>query len=272
MKFQLANGKTIPAIGYGVFRMENDQETIDCIIDAINVGYTHIDTAKVYNNEEAVGKAIKQCGLPREDLFITTKLFNDDMRADNAVGAFEESLKKLDLDYVDLYITHWPVKDKYIESYLELEKLYNAGKIKAIGVSNCHIHHLEDLAKKASITPMVNQIEVQPYLDNEELVSYCKEKNIIVEAWSPLCANKNDLLKEEILINIGKKYKKSPAQVVLRWNIERGIIPLPKSSRLSRIKENFEIFDFQLTKTEMILISSLNKDERCGSDPDNFNF
>lgn len=272
MEYTLNNNNKIPAIGYGVFRMENDNDSKEAILKALETGYRHIDTAAAYGNEAQVGKAIKESGLKREEIFVTTKLWNGDMREGNEWEAIEKSLNLLELDYVDLYLTHWPVPDKYIGSYKKMEEMVAKGLIKNIGVSNLQIHHLESLAKETTLVPTVNQIELHPYLSQKELLNYCKNKNIIVEAWSPLGAIKNDLLENNTLKEIGNKYNKSVAQIILRWNIENGVLPLPKSSNPQRMKENFEIFDFKLDKDDILKIDNLNKDERVGSNPDNFNF
>ncbi|TFH03801.1 MAG: aldo/keto reductase, partial [Spirochaetales bacterium] len=240
METTLNNGVKMPAIAYGVFKMPNDASTTQRVKEALELGYRHIDTAAVYGNEEAVGAALQGCGIPREELFITTKCWNDDMRSDNVENAFHESLAKLKLDYLDLYLIHWPVKGKFTEAYQVFEKLYHSKKIRAIGVSNFHMGHFQELDKVKTIVPAVNQIELHPYLSQKDLVEYCGKHDIIVEAWSPLGAAKNDLLKDPILQSIGEKHGKTPAQIVLRWNIECGVVPLPKSSTPSRIKENFE--------------------------------
>ncbi len=272
MDYILSNNKKIPSLGYGVFRMENDELSKDLILQAFEKGYRHIDTATAYNNEEIVGQAIKESGLRRDEIFVTTKLANKDMRADNVKNALMSSLEKLQLDYVDLYLTHWPVPEKYIPSYLELETYKEQGYIKSLGVSNLQIHHLKDLEKHCSVTPVVNQIEVNPYLFNEDVVNYCQERNILIEAYSPLCSNKNDVLSEPILAEIAKKYNKTSAQVIIRWLLQRNILPLVKSSTPQRINENFEVYDFTLTDDDMKNIKSLNTNTRSMSDPDNFNF
>ncbi len=270
MDYILSNGKKIPSIGFGVFRMENSEVSKDIIINALEMGYRHIDTATAYSNEEIVGQAIRESGIKREELYITTKLSTQDMTDDNAKKAFMTSLEKLQLDYVDLYLTHWPVKDKFVKGYLEMEKFHEQGLIKTLGVSNCHVRHLNDLEKECNIMPLVNQIEVNPYLDNEELVEYCKSRNILIEAYSPLCSNKADVLNESILKEIGAKYGKSSAQVILRWLIQRDILPLVKTNTLSRAKENFEIFDFNLTDEDMKSIKTLNTNTRSMSDPEKY--
>lgn len=272
MKYKMNNSNEIPAIGYGVFRMENNDSAKEAILKALETGYRHIDTAAIYGNEEQVGRAIKESGLKREEIFITTKLWNENMRRGTEYEAIEKSLDLLGLDFCDLYLTHWPVQNKYIGSYKKMEDMLEKGLVKNIGVSNLHIHHLEELEKETNIIPTVNQIELHPYLNQKEILNYCKEKNIIVEAWSPLGAVKNDLLQNESLKEIGEKYNKSVAQIILRWNVENGVIPLPKSSNPDRMKENLEIFDFALNKDDILKIDHLNKNERVGSNPDTFDF
>jgi methylglyoxal/glyoxal reductase len=268
----LNNGVKMPQIGYGVFRMENDSVTIECVKEALRIGYRHIDTAAIYGNEEAVGQALQECSIPREQLFITTKCWNGEMRNDNVENAFYASLRRLKLDYVDLYLIHWPVAGKFNAAYQVFEKLYQAKKIRAIGVSNFHLHHFKELDQVKRIVPAVNQIELHPYLTQKEILAYCRQHGIVVESWSPLGAAQNDLLKNKTLISIGAKYNKTPAQIILCWNLELGLVPLPKSATPARIKENFEVFDFTLSQAEIDLIDGLNRNTRTGADPDNFNF
>jgi len=273
MKYvELNNKLKMPMLGYGVFRVEDGNVCISAVKAALEAGYRSIDTATIYGNEKSVGVAIKESGVPREEIFLTTKVWNEVQRSGNVEDAFNKSLEDLQVDYVDLYLIHWPVKEKYVDTWLELEKIYKSGKAKSIGVSNFHKHHLEDIKKVWSVVPVVNQVELHPNLTQEGLQEFCTEHNIILESWSPLAASKNDLLESETLISIGKKYNKTSAQVILRWNIDRGIITIPKSITPSRIKENFNIFDFELTKEEVVTINSMNTNERVGSDPDNFNF
>ncbi|MDL2214659.1 aldo/keto reductase [Dysgonomonas sp. OttesenSCG-928-M03] len=271
-KFKLNNGIEIPAIGLGVFRIEDAKLAQATVESALSVGYRHIDTAMIYENEEAVGKAIKNSGIPRNEIFVTTKLWNDDQRSGKVDEAIDASLKKLGLDYVDLYLVHWPVKGTYVDVWRKMEKVYKDGKSKSIGVSNYHEHHLDDLIKEAEIIPAVNQIECYPYLTQEPLIEYCIEKGIRPEAWGPLGAGKTDVLVNPVIVEIADKYGKTPAQVVLRWNLDRGVVVIPKSSHKERQLENLSITDFKLTTDEITKISSLNKNKRLGSDPDNFNF
>ncbi|NDW18897.1 aldo/keto reductase [Dysgonomonas sp. 216] len=271
-KAKLNNGTLMPYIGLGVFRMEDNDESQKAIETALSVGYRHIDTAAVYGNEDIVGKAIKNSGIARKDIFITTKVWNEDMRSGKVKEAFESSLKKLETDYVDLYLIHWPVKEKFVDTWLEMEKIYKKGKAKAIGVSNFKEHHLDELIKSASIIPAVNQIELHPYLIQQSVLDYCKRAGIHVEAWSPFAAQKTNLFSEKILLDLADKYNKTPAQIILRWNYQRDVIVIPKSSNEDRLKQNLDFFDFKLSDNEIIMINSLNKDKRVGSDPDTFTF
>lgn len=271
-EFKLNNGVNIPAIGLGVFRVENQELAYNTVKTALSVGYRHIDTAMIYGNEQAVGKAIKDSGIPRNEIFLTTKLWNDDQRSGKVQEAMEASLKRLGMDYVDLYLVHWPVKETYVNVWKEMEKVYKSGKAKTIGVSNYNPHHLDDLLNKAEIVPAINQIECYPYLAQESVVRYCQSKGIFLEAWGPLGAGQSDILVNPVIVEIAKKYSKSPAQIVLRWNVERGVIVIPKSVHKERMAENLSIADFQLTKDDVKQISNLNKNLRLGADPENFHF
>ncbi|WP_027409994.1 aldo/keto reductase [Anoxybacteroides tepidamans] len=266
----LSNGVTMPWLGLGVYKVQNGEEVINAVRTALEIGYRHIDTAAFYENEEGVGQAVRESGIPREQLFITTKVWNSDQGYETTLKAFETSLKKLGLEYVDLYLVHWPVKGKYKETYKALEKIYKDGRARAIGVSNFHIHHLEDLLAECEIKPMVNQVEYHPRLTQKELHAFCKQHGIQLEAWSPLM--RGALLEEPTLIDIGRKYGKTPAQVILRWDLQNEVVTIPKSITPERIKENADIFDFELTAEEMERIDSLNLNKRSGADPDNFNF
>lgn len=265
----LHNGVKMPWFGLGVYLSQEGQETINAVKEAIKAGYRSIDTAAFYKNEESVGQAIKEAGVPREELFITTKVWNTDQGYESTLAAFNESLKKLDLEYIDLYLVHWPVKEKYKETWKALETLYKEGKVKAIGVCNFQIHHLEDLLADAEIAPMVNQVECHPRLTQKELLSYCQEHQIQLEAWSPLGRGK--MLEEPTLKGLAAKYKKSVAQIILRWDLQCGIVTIPKSVKKQRILENADIFDFELSQEDMNSIDSMNRNHRNGPDPDNFN-
>ncbi|GGJ73385.1 diketogulonate reductase-like aldo/keto reductase [Anoxybacillus voinovskiensis] len=267
----LHNGVKMPWVGLGVYKVQEGEEVVQAVKTALEIGYRHIDTAAFYQNEEGVGRAVKESGVPREELFITTKVWNSDQGYDTTLKAFEESLKKLDLAYIDLYLVHWPVKGKYKETYKALEKLYKDGLVRAIGVSNFQIHHLQDLMETCEIKPMVNQVEYHPRLTQKALHMFCKENGIQLEAWSPLMRG-GELLNEPVLVEIGKKYGKTPAQVILRWDLQNEVVTIPKSVTPQRIKENADIFDFELTAEEMEAIDLLNQEKRIGPDPDNFNF
>jgi len=279
MKYnKLNNGVLIPSLGYGAFLVVDGDECVRSIKEALESGYRHIDTAAAYKNEESVGLAIKESGITREEVFITTKLSNAAQRNNDIEGAFTQSLTKLGVEYIDLYIIHWPVKECFVNSWLELEKIYKSGRAKAIGVSNFNRHHLEDIKKVWSVVPALNQIELHPRLTQKPLIKFCKELGITVESWSPLGGNwesgglKDNLLENETLLAIGQKYNKSTAQVILRWNMELNIVAIPKSITPSRIKENIDIFDFSLTAEDIAAIDALNMDKRGGPDPDNFKF
>jgi methylglyoxal/glyoxal reductase len=262
----LHNGVKMPWMGLGVFKVEEGEEVVESVKAALKNGYISIDTAAIYGNEEGVGKAIKESGIPREDLFITTKLWNSEQGYEKTLKAFETSMKKLGLDYLDLYLIHWPGKDKYKDTWKAFEKLYKDGKIRAIGVSNFQVHHLEDLMSEAEVKPMVNQVEFHPHLTQKELLAFCKEQGIALEAWSPL--KQGQLLDEPLLKEIAEKYNKSVAQVILRWDLQHGVITIPKSTKEHRIIENADVFDFELSQEEVEKIDSLNQDSRAGSHPD----
>ncbi|MPM35252.1 Glyoxal reductase [bioreactor metagenome] len=267
-KLKMNNGKEIHQFGLGVWR--GGAETKNAVLAALKAGYRHIDTAAVYGNEEQVGEAIRESGIPRDALFITTKVWNEDMRKHTVKAAFELSLKKLGLDYVDLYLIHWPVKDEYIHTYKVLESLYESGKAKAIGVSNFKTHHLQDLLDHTDIVPAVNQMEFNPQMQDNDILKMCTEKGILLEAWSPL--GSGACLNDENLKTIGGSHGKSEAQVIIRWLLQKGIVVFPKSVHENRIIENADVFDFTLNDEEMALINGMNKNLRTGPDPDTFNF
>ncbi|MBO0450901.1 MULTISPECIES: aldo/keto reductase [Enterococcus] len=266
---QLANGIEMPRLGLGVWRVEENDATAS-VKWAIKEGYQLIDTAAIYKNEKGVGEGIRQSGVKREDLFITTKLWNADQGYESAHEAFNDSLNRLGLDYVDLYLIHWPVAGKFNDSWRAMEEIYESGRAKAIGVSNFHQHHIEELMTTAKIKPMLNQIELHPTLTQVELREYLAKENIAVEAWSPLGQGK--ILQHPTLIEIGKKHNKSAAQVIIRWHLQNDIIVIPKSVHEERIKENVDVFDFELTDEELKQIDGLNINERLGADPDHFDF
>ncbi|MEG0359589.1 MAG: aldo/keto reductase [Anaerorhabdus sp.] len=270
---QLNNGINMPGIGLGVFQVENDA-TAEIVKNAIEVGYRSIDTAAIYGNEAGVGEGIKQAlatmDLKREDLFITSKVWNAGLSYDETVAAYEESLQKLGLEYLDLYLIHWPGKNKYVESWRALEDLYKAGKIKAIGVCNFNISHLQDLLKTARVTPVINQVEFHPRLQQVELRAFCKEHNIQLEAWAPLM--QGGLLEDSTIAEIAKKYGKSISQVILRWDIQNGVVTIPKTVSKERMVQNASIFDFSLTEEELQIINAMNLEKRVGPDPAEFDF
>ncbi|MGV3264311.1 aldo/keto reductase [Cytobacillus oceanisediminis] len=266
----LHNGVDMPHFGLGVYKVEEGQQVEDTVKNAINIGYRLIDTAAFYENEEGVGRAIKESGVPREELFITTKVWNTDQGYEQTLDAFDKSLKKLDLEYIDLYLIHWPVKKKYLETWRALEKLYRDGKVRAIGVSNFQIHHLKDIMENSAEKPAVNQVELHPLLSQEELRAFCDEHNIKVEAWSPIARGR--VLEDPAIKEIAAGHGKSSAQVILRWHLQNSIIVIPKSVKEERLRENANIFDFELTQEEMRQMNTLNKDQRFGADPDNFDF
>lgn len=272
-KIKLNNGVEMPGMGLGVFQVENDA-TAEIVKNAIEVGYRSIDTAAIYGNEAGVGEGIKQAlastGLKREDLFITTKVWNTGLSHAETVAAYEESLQKLGLDYLDLYLIHWPGKNKYAESWRALEDLYKEGKIKAIGVCNFNISHLQDLLKTARVTPVINQVEFHPRLQQLALRTFCQERNIQLEAWAPLM--QGGLLEDPTIAKIAEKYGKSNAQVILRWDIQNGVVTIPKSVRKERMIQNADIFDFSLTDEELQVINAMNLDKRVGPDPAEFDF
>lgn len=264
----LQNGVKMPLFGLGVYKVKDGNEVINAVKTAIHTGYRSIDTATIYDNEDGVGQAISDSGIPRKELFITTKVYNDDQGYESTLHAFETSLQRLKLDYVDLYLIHWPVKGKYKDTWKALEKLYKDKKVRAIGVSNFHIHHLEDLLADCEIKPMVNQVEFHPWLTQMELRKFCKEQKIQLEAWSPLA--RGQLLNHPIIVRIGERHKKTPAQIILRWDLQNEVITIPKSINKARIIENANIFDFNLTQEDMTTIDSLNENKRTGTDPNTY--
>ncbi|SOC24322.1 diketogulonate reductase-like aldo/keto reductase [Ureibacillus xyleni] len=270
----LNNGVKMPWFGLGVFKVAEGPELVNAVKTAIKHGYRSIDTAAIYQNEQGVGKGIKEglkeAGISREDLFVTSKVWNTDLDYEATIAAYEKSLERLDLEYLDLYLIHWPVAGKYKDAWRAMETLYKEGKVKTIGVSNFQIHHLEDLLKDAEIKPMINQVEYHPKLTQKELQAFCLENDIQLEAWSPLM--QGQLLDNDTLKDIANKYNKTVAQVILRWDLQNGVITIPKSTKEKRIVENASIFDFELTKEDMIIIDGLNENLRVGPDPDNFNF
>lgn len=267
----LNNGLRLPWLGLGVFQIKSDTKTESVVRTAIEQGYRAIDTAALYGNERGVGAAVRHCGLPREQLFVTTKVWNDAMRANRVEEAFEESMRRLGLDYLDLYLLHWPIKGHMLSSWRVLEKLHRAGRIRAIGVSNYMVPHLEELLAQAEVVPAVNQIEYHPYLQSPALVKFCREKGIQLQAWSPLM-QAGALLQDRTVREIARRHRKSAAQVILRWDLQTGVATIPKSADATRIAENAEIFDFALSAAELEAMARLDRGQRCGADPFNFRF
>ncbi|MGZ0203146.1 aldo/keto reductase [Streptomyces sp. RM1] len=266
----LNNGVEMPQLGFGVWQVQDD-EAERAVATALEAGYRSIDTAAAYGNEEGTGRAIAASGLPREDVFVTTKLWNSDHGYDATLRALDTSLTKLGLDYVDLYLIHWPLpaRDAYVDTYKALEKLYADGRARAIGVSNFLPEHLRRLTAETSVIPAVNQIELHPHLQQHAAREYHAELGIATEAWSPLGQGKG-LLEVPAIVAIGQKHNRTPAQVVLRWHIQQGTIVIPKSVTPSRIKENIEVFDFHLDDEDLAAIGALNEDRRIGPDPATF--
>ena len=256
----LNNGIQMPVLGFGVYQITDPAECEQAVYDALMAGYRLIDTAAAYKNEEAVGKAVIKSGIPRDELFITTKLWIQDAGYDSTKRAFEESLKRLQTDYLDLYLIHQPFGDIY-SSWRAMEDLYNEGKIRAIGVSNFLPDRLLDLILHNKITPAVNQVETHPFLQQIENAEFMKENNVQIESWAPFAEGKNNIFQNEILLSIAGKYNKSVAQIILRWLTQRDIVVIPKSVRKERIIENFDIFDFELSKEDMEKIVTLNTDQ-----------
>lgn len=277
-KIQLTNGVEIPCMGYGTWRTPSGTETINAVKNAIICGFRHIDTAQLYGNEESVGQGILESEINRSEIFLTTKLKNSEQGYDTTLRAFEGSLQRLNTDYLDLYLIHWPIPGMFKDNWKEvsratwkaMERLYEEKLIRAIGLSNFLPHHIENLTTVANIQPTIDQIEIHPLFTQKETVRYCQEHNIQVEAWSPL--GHGTVLQNKFLLEIGEKYKKSPAQISLRWEIQQNIIPISKSLNVERMKHNSDIFDFELTQAEIEEITNLGENGRTGPDPDNIDF
>ncbi len=261
----LNNGVKIPIFGLGTYKAKSGGETERAVLSALEVGYRHIDTAAIYGNEEDVGKALHKSEVPREEIFVTTKLWNRDHGYESALNAFEKSLKRLKLDYVDLYLIHWPVEELRLETWKALEKIYKEGKARAIGVSNYMQWHLDELLPVAEFVPAVNQIEFSPYLYQKDLQQFCEERGIKIEAYSPLTKGKK--LDDPRLKQIAQKYNKTTAQILLRWAVQKGTIVLAKSSKYERILENASIFDFEISQQDMKTLDQFDEGLRTGWDP-----
>ncbi|MGI6161488.1 MAG: aldo/keto reductase [Christensenellales bacterium] len=266
--FKLHNGVEVPATGLGTFLIKNGDEAARCIRDAVRAGYRSVDTAMIYLNEEGVGKGVRECGLEREEIYVTTKLWNDSHGYEKALAAFEASLKRLGLDYVDQYLIHWPgLDDSYLPTWKAMEKLYKDGRVRVIGVCNFIKPILKNLLENCEIKPMVNQVEMHPLFQPNDLLAYCQNNEIQVEAWRPIVWGKLD---KEPILEAAKNHNKTTVQVALRWIYQRGARPVPKTTHFERMKENLDIFDFELSAKEMAAINALNTYNRTGESPDEF--
>jgi diketogulonate reductase-like aldo/keto reductase len=268
--FRLHNGVKMPYFGLGVYQTENGKEVVNAVQWALEAGYRHIDTASIYKNEIGVGQAILKSTVDREEVFLVSKVWNSDQGFDNTLRAFDTSLKKLGTDYLDLYLIHWPVEGKYKDTWRALETLYRMGKVKAIGVSNFLQHHLENLLESAEIIPMVNQMEFHPFMVQQELIDFCHSLKIQYEGWSPLM--QGHIFEHSIFEEIAARYKKNVAQIVLRWNLQKEVITIPKSSKKEHILANAEIFDFKLNPEDVKILDGLERGQRFGPDPNTFDF
>lgn len=266
----LNNHIKIPQLGLGVYKSLEGEEAYNAVRWALEAGYRHIDTAALYGNETSVGRALRDSGIPRNELFVTTKVWNTAMREDRQEAAFRDSLDKLGCGYVDLYLVHWPVPGKYIETWTRLEVIYKSGEIRAIGVSNFNRHHIETLMETAEITPAVNQIELHPLLSQPELTAWCREKGIAITAWSPL--GQGNLLTHPVITSVAKSHGVGEAQIILRWHLQHGNIVIPKSIHRDRILRNADLYGFELTADDMSRIDALNQNSRFGADPETFDF
>jgi len=268
----LNNGVEIPQLGFGVFQIP-PEETVEATRTALEVGYRHIDTAEMYGNEKEVGQAVRESGIDRSEVFVTSKLNNGFHRRDDALRAFDQSLGDLGLEYLDLFLVHWPLPGidvDYIETWKAMEEIYASGRCRAIGVSNFQAHHLRRLFSETQVRPAVNQIEVHPYLAQDELRAFDADHEIVTEAWSPIAQGK--VLDDPAIVAIAERLDRTPAQVVLRWHVQRGDVVFPKSVSRQRMQENFELFDFELGTGDMATLTGLDRGERTGPDPDTFNY
>ena len=268
--FELHNGVQMPYFGLGVYLSKDGSEVIHAVKDALDHGYRHIDTAAIYNNEEGVGTGIKESSVDRKDVFLVSKVWNTDQGYDSTLRAFEASLERLGTDYLDLYLIHWPKGDLSKETWKAMERLYKEKRVRSIGVSNFLQHHLEDLLTSVEIVPMVNQMEFHPYLVQQKLLDFCNANRIQYEAWSPLM--QGNIFDLDIMKDLAAKYNKTIAQIVLRWDLQKGVVTIPKSSKKERIIANADLFDFEISDEDVKLLDSLDRGKRFGPDPDNFNF
>lgn len=268
----LNNGVPIPMLGSGLFRLTDQEEAARTVKSALENGYRHLDTAAVYRNEAAVGRGIRESGVPREEIFLTTKVWNDRQRTGAVREALEESLTLLGTSYVDLYLIHWPVPGHFVNTWKQMEKLYQEGLVRAIGVCNFREEDLDALVAVSDLVPAVNQVELHPYFQQNALAELCQRRGILVESWGTFTAGQTDLLKDPVLTELGARYGKSPAQVTLRWLYQRGIVSLVKSANPQRQRQNQDIFDFSLTEEEMARIAALDQGLRLGRDPANSDF
>ncbi len=266
-KAELYNGMEIPVLGLGVYKAKSGDEVYNAVRHALDSGYRHIDTARFYGNEKGVGKAIRESGIPREEITVTTKLWIDD-QGSKTNEAFNKSFDDLNLGYIDLYLIHWPVPEKYLESWKILQEIYNNGMAKAIGACNCMIHHLESLEQEGGMKPMLLQNEFHPRLVQQDIIDYCHRNEIVYQGWSPLM--RGELLDNKKIQDIAEKYGKSTAQVIIRWDLQKGVTTIPKSVTPARIEENAQVFDFELTSEEMNSMNSLDEEKRTGAHPDHF--
>jgi len=264
-KLRLNNNIEIPALGLGTYLSKPGRETYDAVRYALDLGYRHIDTASLYANEEDVGKAVQDCGIPRNEIFVTTKVWNSDQGFDNTINAFYKSLRKLKLDYIDLYLIHWPQPKTRSDTWRALIQLYDDNKTGAIGVSNYTIRHMEEVLHGSPFKPLINQIEFSPYLYQRDILAYCTRRNILVEAYSPLVRGKK--FNDQKLITFAEKYSKTPAQILIRWALQVGTIVLPKSVHPERIKENADVFDFEISEDDMDVLEDFNENFRIAWDP-----
>ncbi|AWB94827.1 2,5-diketo-D-gluconic acid reductase [Agromyces badenianii] len=271
-RIQLNDGHSIPQLGFGVFKVDPN-ETVRIVSDALEIGYRHIDTARIYGNEAGVGAALAESGIPREELFITTKLWNDDQGTQSVLDAFDASLERLGLEYLDLYLIHWPTpaNDRYVETWKTFEQLRESGRVRSIGVSNFLVPHLERLLAETDVVPAVDQIELHPAHQQPATTAFAEEHGIAIEAWGPLGQGKYPLFELPEVADAAAAHGKSPAQIVIRWHLQRGHIVFPKSNRRERMAENFDVFDFELSASEVEAITALEREGRVSSHPDEVN-